>query len=324
MQKQFVEKQNIKAVILVGSRDFGRSPLASRLPTALWPVAGKPALERLLVHLAEQGIEQVVICSSSEDSLLAESIHADNRLKFKFLDESLPLGTAGCLRVAASGKTDELIVIFPAGIVCPPKIQALINAHLEGKSDLTVMLNPSHGIDGQMSQASGIYVCNAGLLEHIPEGGYFDIKEGLIPEMLRAGKTVHAASLLNHAGNFRDRQEYLYAISNYLEECQKLNTDLKLYKSTDSKSVWIANNANVEQGARIYGPAVIMNSASISNGVVILGPTIIGRNVSIGKESVVVNSVLWDGTQVGQDCEIQRCVTDFRAVVRANTSLEEK
>jgi len=57
---------NAKAVILVGARDFGRCPLASRLPTALWSVLGRPILERLLTHLADQGIRQVVVCSNGE------------------------------------------------------------------------------------------------------------------------------------------------------------------------------------------------------------------------------------------------------------------
>jgi len=33
----------IKVVVLAGGRDFGRCPLASQLPTALWPVAGVAA-----------------------------------------------------------------------------------------------------------------------------------------------------------------------------------------------------------------------------------------------------------------------------------------
>jgi len=79
-----------KAIILVGSRDFGRCPLTSKLPVALWPVLGKPVLERLLASLADQGIKQVTICSNGNNSQLAKSIHADNRLKLKYLNESLP------------------------------------------------------------------------------------------------------------------------------------------------------------------------------------------------------------------------------------------
>jgi len=138
-------KQLIKAIILAGSHDFGRCALASRLPTALWPVAGKPVLEHLLTSLANQGIKQATICSTCAGSLLEESIHADNRLELNFLDESLPVGAAGCIRDAAGDETDALLLIFPASIICPPQIDVLINAHRDGQSDLTVMLNPDCG-----------------------------------------------------------------------------------------------------------------------------------------------------------------------------------
>ncbi len=317
-------KQLIKAIILVGSRDFGRCPLTSRLPTALWPVVGKPVLERLLTFLADQGIKQATICSNGEDSLLEESIHADDRLELNFLDEPLPVGTAGCIREAAGNETDALLLVFPASIICPPKIDVLIKTHREGQSDLTVMFNPDCGNGKSLGEPAGIYVCNPAILEYIPEGGYFDIKEGLIPEMLRAGKTVYAATLPKHAGNFRIRREYLYAITNYLENSPKLDADLKPSKGADSQTVWIAANAKVEPGARIYGPAVIMDGACVSNDAVILGPTILGNNVTIGKDSVVVNSVLWEGARVGPNCQIQRCLLGHNAALRANTVAEEK
>ncbi len=324
MYKQVVNKQNVKAVILVSGRDFGRCPLASHLPTALWPVVGKPVLGCLLTSLADQGIKQAVICYNSDGSFLAESIRADNRLELKFLDESLPMGTAGCIRDAANGETDSLLLVFPASLICPPKIDMLINAHRDGKSDLTVVFNAVHRNGKQTGEAAGIYICETSVLEHIPKEGYFDIKEGLIPEMLRAGKTVHTVVLPNHVGNFRDWRGYLYAIANYLENAPKLNADLKLCKRNNSQAVWTAANSRVDPSARIYGPVAIMDGAHISEGAVIFGPTILGRDVSIGKDSVVVNSVLWDGAQVGLNCEIQRCLIDYHATVRGNTIVEEK
>ena len=321
--KQSVKRQNIKAIILAGSSDFGRCPLASRLPTALWPLGGKTAIEHLLAHLVKQGIDRAVICSNSGSSL-AESIHADNRLELKFLDEQLPSGTAGCIRDAADSEMDELLLVFPASIICPPKIDVLINAHRKGQSDLTVMFNPLHRNGKLNGEVAGIYICETSVLEHIPTEGYFDIKEGLIPEMLRLGKTVHTAVLPNHVGNFQDWRGYLYAVANYLENTPKLSADLKLYKRNNSQAVWMASNSKVDPTARIYGRVVIMDGACISKGVVIFGPTILGRDVSIGKDSVVVNSVLWEGAQVGPNCEVQRCLIDCNAVVRGNTVVEEK
>jgi hypothetical protein len=44
MYKEFVNKQAVKVIIPVGHRDFGRCPVASRVPMALWPVAEKSVL----------------------------------------------------------------------------------------------------------------------------------------------------------------------------------------------------------------------------------------------------------------------------------------
>ncbi|MFH1717571.1 MAG: exosortase [Planctomycetota bacterium] len=322
--KESIEKQSIKAIILVGPRDFGRCPLASHLPTALWPVAGKPVMERLLSHLADQGVRQAVVCSTGEGSLLGQYIHTDDRLELEFLDDSLPVGTAGCIRLAAGDTRDTLLMIFPASVVCPPDIDVLISAHREGESDLTVMLNPCCGNGRNAGQASGIYVCDTDLLEHIPEAGYFDIKEGLIPEMLLGRRTVHAATLPKHAGNFRDRHGYLYAVANYLETAAKLSRELDRRGGVDAQNVWVAADAKVDPEARVCGSVAVMGGSTVSSGAVILGPTIIGRNVTVGRDSVVTNSVLWDGAHVGSNCRVQRCVVDCRASVADGVVVEEE
>jgi len=324
MYKEFVNKQAVKVIILVGHRDFGHCPIASRVPVALWPVAGKPVIARLLTSLADQGIREATICFNGDDLLLRQSIHVDNRLDVKFLVEPLPVGTAGCIRDAAGDGGDTLLLIFPAGIVCPPEVDVLISAHQNGRSDLTVMLNPGDS-DGQLTgQPADIYVCNSSVLEYIPKEGYFDIKEGLIPEMLRCSKSIHAAVLPNHAGNFRDWREYLYGIANYLENTPKLDMELKPFRQPDQQKVWIAAGSKIDKDVRIYGPTVIMDGAIISNGAVIIGPTIIGNNVTIGENSAVVNSVIWDGAKVGPNCELQRCVIDYNTVVRGGTIIQEK
>ncbi|UCC98568.1 MAG: exosortase [Phycisphaerales bacterium] len=308
----------------MGSRDFGRCPLASRVPAALWPVSEKPVLERLLSHLADEGIEKVAICFSGEDAPLVESIRVDGRLELTFLDEPLPVGTAGSLRSAANDRTDALLLVFPGNIVCPPSIEVLIEAHREGCSDVTVMLNPGGSDDSSAGQASGIYVCSPSVLEHIPDAGYFDIKEGLIPELLQAGKRVHAARLPQHAGNFRDRQGYLHAIADHLEPGPVLDADLGSGEGTGPPGVRIAASARVDPGARLCGPVVVMDGARVSSGAVVLGPAVLGRNATVGKDSVVINSVLWDAACVDSDCEIRRCVIDRDAVVRSGAVVEDK
>jgi exosortase len=322
--KKSVKRQKVLAVILAGRHDFGRCPVAMRLPTALWLVGGKPVLQRLLNSLAEQGIERAVICSNSDSSLLADSVHSDSPLEIRFLDERLPVGTAGCIRDAAANEKNTLIVVFPASIVCPPNVDDLIKAHRDSKADLTVMFNPDEGNGRLLGEPASIYVCESDILKYIPRDGYLDIKEGLIPAMLSAGKTVHAVTLTNHAGNFRDRREYLFALAAYFENAQKVDEDLDFPRTDESQDLWASSDATVEPGARIFGPVTVMDGARISDGAIVFGPTIVGRNVSIGRDSIVINSVLWDGAKVGPNCQIRHCLIDYNITLSPNTVVEEK
>jgi exosortase len=324
LHNQPIKNTKIKAVILAGNRDFGRCPLASRRPPALWPITGEPALQRLLSSLANQGIKQVTICANADNLLLQKSIHIDNRLQVEFLDEPLPVGSAGCIRDAAANQTDTLLVVLPAAITCPPKIDVLLQAHYAGGCDLTVMLNPNNNNNDTKTQLSGIYVCNPPILQHIPKEGYFDIKEGLIPQLLLSGKSVHTAPLPHQAGNFRNWQQYLNAVCNYIENIPKPDPDLKPFRQPNQQNVWTASTAKIDKDARIYGPAIILDDVNISEGAVIIGPTILESNVTIGQNSVLANSVVWNGAKVGPNCQIRQCVIDSQSVVQPDTVAAEK
>lgn len=324
MREHWCKKLNIKAIILTRRRDFGRCPLASRLPTALWPVAGRPVLEHLLWHLSGQGIEEAVICSNGDGPLLQRSIARPNCMQLKFLDEELPAGTAGCIRDAAESDANTLFLVFRAVTTRPPRIDELIRAHRDGKSDLTIMFEPNCENGNLRSFGSEIYVCGRSVLKHIPEEGYCDIKEGLIPVMIRAGGTVHAAILSESTGHFRDRAGYLAVIADYLERGGGGNIHPALGKWNGSGNVLVASSARIHPEVRIYGPVVILDNATVSEGTIIFGPTIVGRNVSIGRSSFVEKSVFWDDSSVGQDCQIHNCVLDYGAIVRNNNVVCDK
>lgn len=310
--------EDIKIVILAGSRDFGRCPLASRLPVSLWPVAGKSAIEHLLVHLAEEGISQVTICSNGDALQLKESIAPISSIEIKFMDEALPVGTAGCIRDAAKDSAEELIIVFPAGIVSPPAIDEMLDEHRKADSDMTIMFNPSVDNDGLLHDSAQIYICRRSVLEIIPDVGYYDIKESLIPEMLRAGKTIRAGKISQDVGNFRSWPEYLKAIGGLLENANTESPLLSGYKKDGSKNVWLGNDVNIDDSARILGPVIIGDQTKISEDVVILGPAVIGCNVTVGRGALITNSVIFDGTSVGSNCQINDSVVDYNTAISDN------
>ncbi|MFC1676106.1 exosortase [Planctomycetota bacterium] len=298
MTIQTKNRENVKAVILAGFRDFGRSALATRLPPAMWPVEGKPALQRLLDKLSDQGITSAVVCSNGDAKLLEGAIDRANLNDLRFLKEPLPAGTAGCIRDAVDSDQNQLLLIFHASSVFVPDIDVLLAAHRKGKADLTVMFDPVSGKSPQRYHSSEIYVCESTVLKYLPSQGYCDIKEGLIPAILSAGGTVYADTLDQSAGNFRDRPTYLNAMGKYLQNNGKTK---------------IAETARIAESARIYGTVIIMDNVVIEDKAVVFGPTIIGRNCFIGRNSLVENSVLWDDSSIGRNSHLRSCITDYTA-----------
>ncbi|MHC4159169.1 MAG: nucleotidyltransferase family protein, partial [Planctomycetota bacterium] len=187
-RKQPIKRQEIKAVIMAGGSDFGRCPLVSRLPTALWPIGDRSVLERLLRYLSRQIISEAVVCSNGDASLLQRSITGINSMNIKFLDEPLPVGTAGCIRDAAEGDENALLLVLPAAITSPPDLDMLLKTHRAGKSEVTVVFSPGLRCGEPTGCVSEIYICEPAVLDYIPMEGYFDIKEGLIPAMVQAGE----------------------------------------------------------------------------------------------------------------------------------------
>ncbi len=319
MDKDDEKKREIKAIILDNGRDFGRCPLASRLPAALWPVIGQSAIERLLSRLSEANIQQAVICYNEDDTAVRDAIDTTRYcMDLKFSTSTLPAGTAGSIRDAVDGERDCLLLIFPTGIVNVPDIDTILCLHDQGGCPLTVFLNPSGSRHGCNGEAAGIYVCDSAILDYIPEGGYYDIKESLIPEILRKGKNIYAARLPEPVGNFRNYSEYLSAVSCYLETCRQ-DFHMPGFEKDASKTLWKSPNSHIDGSAGIYGPVVVMENARIMKDAVVLGPAIIGRNVIVGEKSLVANSTIWDDSQVGPDCQIQESVISYRSIVRPDS-----
>jgi mannose-1-phosphate guanylyltransferase len=323
-------KENIIAIILTGKRDFGRCPIASSVPVALWPVMGKTALQGLLDSLARQSVSQAIICSYGDSDLLRQEFVAYRKMTLTFLEEEFPLGTAGCIRYAASKASDlfdikdKHFLVFNGSMVSPPDIDLLLETHLQKKSILSVGLNPPNTKSASQKDIAGVYVCDPDILNFIPNDGYCDIKETLIPTLLQADKKIESVNFPSAVGNFREKDSYLLAITEQMARlAASCNSELDGL-SPSSNGVWIDPSAQVDSSATILGPVAILEKARIEKGAVISGPTVINPRVHVGKNTLVNQSVLWPEVRVSDHCEIQRCLIDKKVVIHRNLVIEDQ
>lgn len=311
----------IRTVVLVGGRDFGRCPLAARLPAALWPIGDRPALWRLLDHLADEGLSHATVCCTADVTTEVEAACRDSRLAVKVLAEELINGTGGCLREATSSDPGDLILVLSGSMAVPPAISDLIDAHQSGGADLTVVFNPGWPQETQPGPAAEIFLCRPQVLGYIPCGGYSDIKEGVIPAILRAGGTVRPLVLEQPVGNFHDHQGYLDALDVLFQSGRLDVLGCGPREESEGGPIYRGDGAFVHPRARICGPVLLGDRTRVLEGAVVVGPALIGRNAVIGENSAMVRSALWAEAVVGRGCEIRGSILDCRAVVADETQV---
>lgn len=314
MSDQTVSTENIKAVLLVGGLDFGRCPLASRLNRAIWPILGKPALQRLIEQLAGQGVRRFAVCCGNQARHVKSSLDLPPELRVQFLEEMLPSGPAGCIRDAIEPAKDGHILVLPACTVNPPNVRELVDLHSQSKAEMTIFL-PSKDTGSFPEKQAQVYVCEPSISRYIPEKGYFDIKEGLVPALVKAGKRVHGAALSQPTANYTNWSEYTLALKQLLLNGSSVNSDEGFSSWNNGPDVWVGSNVQISQTAKIFGPVVIADNTRIADDALVFGPAVIGANVSIGSQSIIEESILWDACAIGTQSRVRNSLIDDAAVV---------
>ncbi len=264
-------------------------------------------------QLASEGIAEVVVYSDCQAPLHERSFPRPMPVRVRFVRDPEVSGSAGMLRMAVAPGFTGTIVVLPANMVNPPKISQLLAAHSQGQGDLTVFVDP-----GSCKALSDVYVCEAGILEHIPEQGYWDIKERVIPELATLGKRVHQAVLPEAAGWFDDGQGYLQAVSDHLDRIVRSDPGLRCEDRERGGQVWVSAGADIHPTARVSGLVAALDGACIGEEVVVVGPAVIGRNASVEAGAAVVRSVLWDRARVGRSAQVSRCVVGRDALLSSS------
>ena len=311
VQKDSLAQLDIRVVVLVGGRDFGRCPLAARLPPALWPIADQPVLQRLLNHLAAEGTKRAAVCCQRDVAEEVKTVSAGTGLEVTLVVEGMASGTAGCLRNAVAFDPGDLLVVLSGSMAAPPSLRELVQAHLAGGAELTMVFNPGQDYGSPCGSPAEIYLCKPGVLEHIPPGGYSDIKEGLIPSLLRAGGTIRPLVLDREVGGFRDRGGYLHALRVFFRDQVGDEKDRDGQERAAERLIRRGADTFVHPTARVCGPVVIADHAQILEDTVVIGPAMIGSNTILGESSVMIRSALWAGARVGAGCEICESVVGY-------------
>jgi dTDP-glucose pyrophosphorylase len=130
------------AVVMAGGRGTRLGELTDSVPKPMLTVAGRPILERIVLHLVGSGIRRIFLSVNYLAEMIEEHFGDGRRFgcTIDYLREDEPLGTAGSLALlprGADGPTDPILVMN-GDLVTQANVGRLLDFH--GRSDHAITM----------------------------------------------------------------------------------------------------------------------------------------------------------------------------------------
>jgi dTDP-glucose pyrophosphorylase len=198
------------AVIMAGGRGTRLLPLTEEVPKPMLRVAGRPVLERIVLHLVGFGIRRIFIAVHYMGDVIESHFGDGSRYgcRIDYLREEVPLGTGGALARLPS-QPDRPLIVMNGDLVTSVDFSTMLAFHDEGEQVATlgvrryvhtvpfgcVTLDDDRVVAmeekpelAQMVNA-GIYVLEPRLLDRIPPDRAYALPE-LLQESLRRRELI--------------------------------------------------------------------------------------------------------------------------------------
>jgi mannose-1-phosphate guanylyltransferase len=174
-------------VVLAGSFSWNHSPLDRLVPRPLLPVAHRPLISYALRWLRQGGVHDVVACLNRASRGAQNPMRdaGSDFLGLEFQEDLVPRGPAGCARDAALGTSGDTFVVVDGTVIPTVALSDVMETHRASGAVATVVVEQEQGrgASNRLSHPGGIYVFARRALELVPERGFHDIKENLIPQL---------------------------------------------------------------------------------------------------------------------------------------------
>lgn len=201
----------VTAVILAGGLGMRlRTSVADR-PKALAEVAGRPFLVYLLDHVAKAGMRRVVLCTGYLGDMVEAVIgKAYMDLELIYSREAAPLGTGGCLRLAAPLFQGDTVLVLNGDSFCQVDFNAYADWHRGHKAKASLVLArvedttrfgrveladdesimsfaEKKGSVGPGWINAGIYLISTDLIRHMPANRPVSLERDMFPSWIGHG-----------------------------------------------------------------------------------------------------------------------------------------
>lgn len=198
------------AVVMAGGKGMRLRPITEKIPKPMIEVAGRPILERIILHLVSYGIRKIFLSVNYMSEVITQHFEDGRHFgcEIDYIHENKPLGTAGSLSLLESAPSAPILVLN-GDLLTNVDVGQLLRFHAGGGYSATVAVrHHSYQVpfgvvvahEGSLQQLiekpverwlvnAGIYAISPKVLQRIPENEKFDMPQ-LLEECLGRKETV--------------------------------------------------------------------------------------------------------------------------------------
>jgi len=314
----------VAGVILGGAHIWQEDASQCLEPRLLLPVANVPLVQHLLWWLQGAGISEVVLCANEGTRFLRCHLR-DGRawgVRLQYYVDRIPRGPAGCLGDACRLVEADTYVVVEGSIIPTVDPLTLLARHRYGGADMTMVVYrqadaTKAGLGG--SSPLGVYAFSRRILGGIPVCSYQDIKETLVPQLLRAGGALCVFPVGEASPRLSGLSGYLAMQRWVLERARQDGRWSSGY--TWQGTIGLQPGVRLAPSARVIGPALVGADTYVGDGALVIGPAVIGPGCRLDPGVLISDTVLWGGAVVEREARVESCVVAAGAVVRRRACL---
>jgi mannose-1-phosphate guanylyltransferase len=326
----------MKAVILAGGEGTRLRPLTLTTPKPVVPVVDRPFLRHQLDLLASAGVHEIVFSVAYRPERV-QAVFGDGRAlgkRIHYAIEESPLGTGGAVKNAES-YLDDVTIVFNGDVLTDVDLPAVVRGHRERGAAATLVLTPvpnpsAYGLVETDSSGrvlrfiekpdpsqittdtinAGIYVLQTSTLELMPKAVNHSIERAFFPALLKRGDLVNGYVHHGYWIDIGTPEKYLQVHRDILSGAFPVTLDGRAQKGGV-----VHPSATVEEDAQLVAPFYVGPRCRVGAGALVGPQCVLTADVTLAAGAQVVDSVLWEGTAVGEKARVEGALLGQRVRV---------
>lgn len=259
----------MKAVIMAGGKGTRISSITTDIPKAMLPIVDKPIIEHQIECLKKSGVTEITVVIGHLGNVIKSYLKDGSNfgVKINYLEETMPLGTAGALYYLKDLYKEDFIFLF-GDVFLSVDFNRMINYHQQKQSDATLFVHPNvHPYDSVLVESNdndqitgidskrvardydyknnvnaGIFIFSPKVFDFIKEPRKMDLENEVIIPMINSEYKLYNYKSTEYAKDMGTPERY-YAVN---EDCRNGLVDARNL-SNPQKCIFLDRDGTINE-----------------------------------------------------------------------------